>query len=602
MKYAVLFIAYTMIFTSSAQVSPKDEKRIEKILGDEIRQLRPLNSYPYSDECLSCAIDESTTLYQDTTGIHLNGEYLLFRSPLHYKVDSELKKYLRQSYVTVGEFEEFQHYVRDSIARLKIYFGLEGQEDAMNFIRYTDLYVNDDGHSMQFDPSSRYLNKEIFGLNWKRSFYYTDPEIVPILADMYLPQHDRFYSARDFDRRKWMYNYASVYELKSKDIDSQLDGRSYIRMCYERKAIVTQSVNVWNDDFVWARQARDNNDEFGVLGQTYSKVLRTSPIVGLLGSQTAAYCHWKGEQLQKEFAKKGLQYMVSVSLPQQGDIDLTKHPEYEIQARDYTTQWRITNTEYDDFIYAVEDSIIREYIYQNHPDQDVASNYVDYFDLYFDEGRLEYVEYDQADRIRTREIFSLNYDKRIDWKDPIISRLVREAEAKFRDNPVFVYYQYLTKAKSFLGKFVIKDKEEGDTYTEMKLDYPRDAALDVYGYSLNLDRRNSLDHGSGVRSHTDLSAFIKKMKVPTERIYSHEIQPSNPDDLAQDISYEQALAFYHWKYPIYKIDEGDDWQDYVLPSEEQFIIIQSGEPIFVDAYRVDYPTPLFRYVVHIYPR
>jgi hypothetical protein len=44
----------------------------------------------------------------------------------------------------------------------------------------------------------------------------------------------------------------------------------------------------------------------------------------------------------------------------------------------------------------------------------------------------------------------------------------------------------------------------------------------------------------------------------------------------------------------------ENWQQFVFPTEEQFKKVQTGEKVIIPAHSIEYPTPLFRYVVHFY--
>ena len=116
--------------------------------------------------------------------------------------------YMDQTEISNNEYRQFVEWVRDSIAREKIYYGSEEDDDADRFINYQELYF-DEGQLeyVEYDPSDRELNREIFSLNWDRRFDYNDPDLVPLLADMYYPQPQRFYNRREIDTRKLMFRY-----------------------------------------------------------------------------------------------------------------------------------------------------------------------------------------------------------------------------------------------------------------------------------------------------------------------------------------------------------------------------------------------------------
>ncbi len=114
--------------------------------------------------------------------------------------------YMDQTEITNNEYRQFVEWVRDSIARELIYSGVEEDDDAADFINYSDDYF--DGVEMvPFDPANRDENRAQFSLNWDRKFSYDDEEYLPLLADMYYPQAERFYKRRDVDTRKLIYKY-----------------------------------------------------------------------------------------------------------------------------------------------------------------------------------------------------------------------------------------------------------------------------------------------------------------------------------------------------------------------------------------------------------
>lgn len=116
--------------------------------------------------------------------------------------------YMDQTEITNNEYRQFVYWVRDSIARDKIYYNTEDDDDASRFINYEDEYFDEGGlEYVEFDPSDRELNRTIFNLNWDRSFDYEDRDLIPLLADMYYPAPERFFKRREIDTRKLMYKY-----------------------------------------------------------------------------------------------------------------------------------------------------------------------------------------------------------------------------------------------------------------------------------------------------------------------------------------------------------------------------------------------------------
>lgn len=116
--------------------------------------------------------------------------------------------YMDQTEITNNEYRQFVEWVRDSIAREKVYAGLEDADDASRYINYQDNYFSEaDGEFIDFEADNREGNRELFSLNWDRQFSYEDEDNVPLLADMYYPQAERFYKRREIDTRKLIFKY-----------------------------------------------------------------------------------------------------------------------------------------------------------------------------------------------------------------------------------------------------------------------------------------------------------------------------------------------------------------------------------------------------------
>lgn len=116
--------------------------------------------------------------------------------------------YIDQTEITNNEYRQFVDWVRDSMARERIYSGLEEDEEASRYISYEDMYFDEGALEMvEFEPSDRDVNRAQFSLNWDRKFAYDDPDLMPLLADMYYPQPERFYKRREFDTRKLNFKY-----------------------------------------------------------------------------------------------------------------------------------------------------------------------------------------------------------------------------------------------------------------------------------------------------------------------------------------------------------------------------------------------------------
>ena len=614
MKYLCCIILLLLSFENChAQISPTDSKKITKILGENFIELTPQKSYPYSSLNENVIADTSLVVPDDTTGIFFNNEFLLFRSAIHFKEGSEIKKMMSTSYVTVAEYQEFQNYIRDSIAREKIYWGLQNNEDAFELLNYKP---EKNGGNIKFEREKLIAKEDRnvrnryplnFTFDLEKKFDYHGKEESPLLADMYLSQPERFYKKREFDERKNQYKYYEEYEsFKSISIDSFIKVFPKVKKYnyYSNNQYVVPSkfefyVTTISDPYIWAKKSKLIKDVFDVLAQSYEKVHSNEPILGLNGIQAYAFCHWKQERLQKEFDKNKLNYKVLLSLPSFEDIQReTIKNEFRIPSRNYTTQWQISNNEYEKYVNYVKDSILRENLYQFLPKLEEAKEFLDYKKYYFDEGTLMWINFNAKYKVENRFYFNLNFKNKINLNEPTIKDVMKViSDEKYLINPIFTYYYCSAKARSEQGIYYLESPVNKEGRLLLWKLVSLDSLENYSGKSESGYHYNQFMQASDVSYHQNYEIFNKKVNT-----FILPDSTSAETQIIKKITYEQALAFYHWKYPIHKITATDNWQDFVLPSKEQFEKIQHGEQIVVEEKKVEFPSPVFRYVVHIYPK
>ena len=600
----LIIFLLTLSNFSYAQLSGSKRTTIHKLAGAKFTELPNQAFYSYSTSGPFTA-DLSITQPGDTSGIFAGQEYLLFRDPIAFRADREVLKLIGNDYVTNADYLVFQEYVRDSMAREKIQAGFyrtgNHDKEIAGYLQYpvNNQYANGE----PIDLSNRYKNRELFPFNWKHPFSYNDPELLPLLADMYLPQPERFYKVRAFDERKLMYKFYEDYSLLASSAKDSALLRTFLKVSEQDEINLFENhVATFSDYYSWASKSTAYRDEFAVIAQSYTqlKEFRDKPVVGLTGSQAKAYCHWKQEKLQRECDAKKLHVIVQITLPTSSDHEAFALPKQQLTVpeHDYTAQWKITAGEYALFVAAVQDSILKEKLYGIIDEKD-ALELLAYTPIYFDEGWLQNrkISYDLGD---IRYYFS--FRPGFSTKNPDV---LKEADAIRKSesyaNPVYRYYDVEAFKRSITGTFTktyaasVGAPKLAHFYTQPQ----QDENGDPIGKDLDIGYYTMPGHNSGVRSHENLARFYDKTEVA--------VLPSNAsvqqkNELVKGITYKQALAFYHWKYRIYQLILTDSWQQFVLPTEEQFTQVQNGETLIVPEHQLDFPTTLFRYVLHVYPK
>lgn len=559
--WKVLTIA--LLVTSNLLAQNKVEKKVAALLGDGYEHFDPGYLMDKADTIKATPILSRTTKGY-TIGYEWNGEFIA-RPDSTDKIAILYPMLMGHEFVSRGEFLEFREWIRDSLAREKMFFGISDMMEALDWI----------------DPSAQEL--EQFGgdrvtwrtnLNWKHRLDYTDPKAIPILADMYLPSSQRFRNKKTFDLRKFSFGMPESGGFQP-------------------------MFPVLIDGYNWSLNSTHSFDLYAVMSYLDDQLFPDAPVTNIEPFMAEMYCVWKSEQLSEQMAKTGMH--VECRLPTLEEAKYARdkeNPAINIQEHDFTDAWRITNNELREFSAAVMDSLRRELLYNELASDELAAKLLRYEDVYFDEASFEFREFDPADRFRNRNLFPFDQKRKVKWgKSPYKETLERSGLEEKKE--LYYEYEWLDAVNRAKKGDLVPDagmrNYQGDT-----LLYPKemDALREPVGEDLILDYGDIPYLGFGTRDHTDPGRFIHKNQVaiPAERFI-----PQN-DEIA-DISYEQALAFYNWKYRIDKFegDESDDWQQFIFPSEEEFADIKKGGEVLYPSRAIKYDFPTFRMVVEIVP-
>lgn len=499
-----------------------------------------------------------------------------------YETSNPIATYITSSCITKREFIEFRTWIRDSIAREMIYYSFDDSRWAIQWIDYEKEYYSEpDQKNVKFDPSDRDINREVFPLNWKRKLDYNDERIVPFLADLYVPEPFRFRRSRVFDYRKMSHHFENK----------------------QRHSAFQWRFPVYIDEFGMARNSTSYFDELSVLSFLYSDVNLDTPVSFIEPFMAKAYCWWKSEQLNQKLKSKA--FSIVCRLPNEKEIGVFKQVPgltQQLSAFDYTDQWKITNSEFKEFSISVRDSLCREWLYNKVDDNELALSLLNYQNYYFSPSALEFVDIDITDRQVNREFFNWSNDE-VKWEKFGYTDATDVQQELKLDSLVFDYewmdcksrgvqgvlYREEPKRSWLLDKWPLSlSSEDADAHGE-----PTGQDLRLDGYIYQEDERHRY-YGFGTRSHANLQRFIKREKVfipiPQEIAENEELA---------DISYDQAIAYYNWKYRIDKYQKGDDWRQFVFPTEEEFNRIKNGESIVHPEKIIEFDEPVFRMVVEI---
>jgi len=288
--------------------------------------------------------------------------------------------YMDQTEITNNEYRQFVYWVRDSIAREKIYANAEDDKEAGTWINYTKEYFDEGAlEYVEYDASDRAINRDVFNLNWDRGLDYSDPELVPLLADMYYPTNERFYKRREIDTRKLKFRYFWIdlreaarrgrveitpngfdkdgnkladehrelntplhpftEEPQGEDADfgwfNKIGQNNAIRGHANRQRfIINEVINVYPDTLCWVRDFTYSFHDPMTNMYFWHPAYDNYPVVGVTWQQARAFSVWRTQLLNSWLVSMGDIFVNDFRLPTEaewergsrGDLELSQYP------------------------------------------------------------------------------------------------------------------------------------------------------------------------------------------------------------------------------------------------------------------------------------
>ena len=208
--------------------------------------------------------------------------------------------YMDHTEITNNEYRQFVYWVRDSLAHRLI-----GGEHLIEEGEYGER------------------------INWKAKIKWDDEQNEETLAELFLPETERFYRRKEIDTRKLNFEYYWI-DLKAAAQRENREQGMRDRSVFIKKDVI----NVYPDTLAWIHDYAYSYHEPLTKMYFWHPAYDDYPVVGVNWKQARAFCIWRTQLLNSYLADEGGAFVQDYRLPTEaeweyaarGGLELSPYP------------------------------------------------------------------------------------------------------------------------------------------------------------------------------------------------------------------------------------------------------------------------------------
>lgn len=193
--------------------------------------------------------------------------------------------YMDNTEITNNEYRQFVYWVQDSLAHRLI-------------------------------AGEHILEEGEYGerINWKAKIKWDEEENQEVLAELFLPETERFYRRKEIDTRKLNFEYYWIDLREAAQRDSREQGK------VDRSVFIKKDViNVYPDTLAWIHDYTYSYHEPLTQMYFWHPAYDDYPVVGVNWKQARAFCIWRTQLMNSFLADEGGAYVQDFRLPTEAE-------------------------------------------------------------------------------------------------------------------------------------------------------------------------------------------------------------------------------------------------------------------------------------------